>query len=96
MSLLRDTHKAVMLVFGLMMAFFVLAGPYYTLLDELNDIAAAEADPTMNTFIAWVYPAFYYGFPATIIFGIIITILWLYKKIRNRYYATEEVTYYGP
>jgi len=96
MSLLKDTHRAIILWMGLLFGFFVLAGPYYILLDTLYDIAAAEGDPTLNTFIAWVYPTFYYGYPAVVIFGLILSTLWLYKKIRSRYYATEEVTYYGP
>ena len=96
MSLLRDTHRAIVKIVGLLLGFFVVGGAFYTVLDEFNDIAIAEGDPALNTFISWVYPAFYYGYPAVVVFSIILIVLWLYKQIRSKYYATEEVSYYGP
>ena len=95
MSLRQTTTRAVGKVVGLIFGYFILAGPYYTILDELYNIAATEADATLNTFIAWVYPTFYYGYPSVVVFGVIWTIVGLYREIRSRYYETEEVSYYG-
>jgi len=94
MSLRQVTTRAVGKVVGLIFGYFILAGPYYTILDEMYNIAAAETDTTLNTFIAWVYPTFYYGYPSIVVFGVIWTIVGLYREITRRYYSTEEV-YYG-
>lgn len=94
MSLRSATSKAIRNVVILLMGYFVLAGPYYTILNEFYDIAAAEGDATLNTFIAWVYPTFYYGYPSVVVFGVIIVVLNLYRELRQKYYATEEA-YYG-
>ena len=94
MSLRQMTTRAVGKVVGLILGYFLLAGPYYTILDELYDICAAEADATLNTFIAWVYPTCYYGYPSIVVFGIIWAVVGLYREIRLRRYRTEEV-YYG-
>jgi len=90
------TTRAVGKVVGLILGYFLLAGPYYTILDVLYDIAAAEGDATLNTFIAWVYPTCYYGYPSVVVFGIVWTIVGLYREIRRQYYASEEVYAYGP
>jgi len=93
LSLRQVTTRAVGKVVGLIFGYFILAGPYYTILDEMYNIAAAEADTTLNTFIAWVYPTFYYGYPSVVIFGVIWTIVGLYREITRRYYATDESYY---
>ncbi len=76
-------------VVGLILGYFIMAGPYYMVLDEFNSILAAESDATLNTFISWVYPAFFYGYPSIVVFGVIWIILGLYNEIRRKYYATE-------
>ena len=95
MSLRQVTTRAVGKVVGLILGYFLLAGPYYTILDELYNICAAEADATLNTFIAWVYPTCYYGYPSVVVFGVIWSIVGLYREIRRKYYASEEAVYYG-
>lgn len=95
MSLQTVTTRAVGKVVGLIFGYFVLAGPYYTVLDEFYNIAVAEGDAALNTFIAWVYPTCYYGYPSVVVFGIVWTIVGLYREIRRRYYATEAVSYYS-
>ena len=94
MSLRQLTTKAVRNIVILIVGYFILAGPYYTVLNEVNDICAAEGDATLNTFIAWVYPTFYYGYPSVVVFGIIWVIVGLYRDLRHKYYASEGV-YYG-
>lgn len=94
MSIRQDTTQAIGKILGLIFGYFILAGPYYTILDELYDICAAEADATLNTFIAWVYPTAYYGYPSVVVFGVLWSIIGLYRSLRRKYYSTEEV-YYG-
>ena len=95
MSLREHTTRAVTKVVGLILGYFLLAGPYYTILDELYDICATEADATLNTFIAWVYPTCYYGYPSVVVFGIIWSIVGLYREIGRKYYSTAESYYYS-
>lgn len=94
MSLMKVTGRAIAMTMGLIVGYFILAGPYYTIIDEFRDICLSYGDATMNTFIAWAYPVFYYGLPSVVVFGILVVALSLYTAIRRRYYSTEErVTY---
>ena len=95
MSLIKYTSRAIGMVVGLIVGFFLIAGPYYTILDNMYDLAVAEGDPTLNAFAGWVYQAFYWGFPSVTVFAILMAVVSLYNVLRRRYYATEEVTAYG-
>lgn len=96
MSLIRLTGRTVAKVVGLILGYFVLAGPYYTILDELFTVCTDTGGAALLTFIAWAYPVAYYGYPSVVTFGIIWTIYCFYAELREKDYATEEVYYYGP
>lgn len=95
MSLIKQTSRAIGLVVGLTVGFFLMAGPYYTILDNMYDMAVAEGDPTLNAFVGWVYQAFYWGFPSVTVFAILVAVMSLFNALRRKYYSTEEVTAYG-
>jgi len=95
MSLMSITGRGITQVTVIIVGFFILAGPYYTILDTMYDIAVAEGDPTLSAFVGWVYWAFYWGFPSASVFAILVIIMVTWNALRRRYYATEEVTAYG-
>ena len=95
MSLIKTTGKFIGKEVALIVGFFVTAGPYYTILDEVFDIATDTGGTELNAFISWAYGAFYYGYPSVVIFGIVFILYGFIMEIRRKYYATEEVGYYS-
>lgn len=95
MSLVSLTGRAIGQVVALILGFFLIAGPYYTLLDNMYNIALAEGDATLSSFVGWVYWAFYWGFPSVTVFAILVVVMSLFNALRRRYYASEEVISYG-
>ena len=82
-------------IFALLIIYFIMGPAYYMILDALYDQAVATGGTGLTTFIAWVYPMFYLGFPTLIVLGVIFVVLGFYGELRRKYYATEEVGYYG-
>ena len=95
MSLMQAGSKAMWRIFALLITYFILGPPYYMILDALYDQLVATGGTDLNTFTAWMYPTFYYGFPTLIVIGLIFTVLGFYGALRRKYYATEEVGYYS-
>lgn len=94
MSLMKVTSKTLGAFLAMSIGFFLLAGPYYMIITSFRDICLAEGNPTMNTFIAWSFEVFYWGYPSVYVFGIIMLVVYSYRELRRRYYSTEEA-YYG-
>lgn len=95
MSLTRTTGIFIGKIVALIVGFFITAGPYYTMLDELFTVASDTGGTELNAFLSWSYGAFYYGYPSVVIFGVLFIFYAYIMELRQRYYATEEVSYYG-
>lgn len=95
MSLIELTTKTIAKVGGLIIGYFLTAGIYYNIIDSFIDMLTSEGGAELLGFIAWVEPVFFYAYPAVIVFGILWTVAAFYMKLRERYYASEEVYYYG-
>ena len=89
-SLLKTVLFTMLRVTGFMLAFFFLGGPYYTLLDTMFDAAIGQGIADVTTFSTWVYWAYYYAFPSLMVFGIIISVVYMFLMLRKRYYSSEE------
>ena len=95
MSLTQLGSRAMWRIASLLLVYFAIGPAFYSILDAMNDQAVLNGGAELTTFIAWVYPTFYYGFPTLIVLGIIFTIVGFYGQLRRKYYATEEQGYYG-
>lgn len=95
MSLAQIGGKAMWRIFSLLIIYFVLGPAYYGILNAMYAQAVANGGTSLTTFIAWIYPMFYYGFPSLIVLGVIFVVLGFYRELRQKYYATEEIGYYG-
>jgi hypothetical protein len=95
MSLIQVTGRAIVKVTGFILGYFVLAGPYYTILNTMFGVCTDAGGTELLGFIAWSYDVCYYGYPSVVVFGILWTVLSFYMEIRRRYYATDEVSTYG-
>jgi hypothetical protein len=95
MSLIRATGIFIGKIVALIVGFFITAGPYYTMLDELFNVATDTGGTELNAFLSWAYGAFYYGYPSVIVFGIVFIMYGFLMELRRRYYATEEAGYYS-
>ena len=95
MSLRQLTSQAIWRIAILLITYFTTGPAYYMVLDALRDQALVNGGAGLTVFLAWAYPAFYYGFPTIIVLGIIFILLGFYGSLRRRYYATEERGYYG-
>lgn len=93
MSLWRSSVYVMLTVTGLILQFFVFAGPYYTVLDSMAGAATDQGFAELNTLVSWTYWVFYYGYPSITVLGIIASMGYLFMAVRRRYYSTEE--YYG-
>lgn len=92
-SLLRVLIITIMRVSAFIITFFIIGGPYYHLLNSLYDAASGQGIARLNTWSLWVYNMFYYGFPALMVFGIILSIAYMFLVLRRRYWSSEEVYY---
>ena len=95
MSLLKITSKAMWNAAKLIMTYFLIGPAYYMVLDSIRDAALIDAGGDLLTFINIAYPIFYFAFPTLIVWGLLMVFWGYIKKLRERYYATEEVYYYG-
>ena len=89
-SLLKTVIYTMMRVTGFMLAFFFLGGPYYTILDTMFNAATDQGIADLTTYATWVYWAYYYGFPSLMVFGIIISVVYMFLMLRRRYFSSEE------
>ena len=95
MSLWQNGSRAMGRIFTLLLIYFTIGPAYYTVLDALYDQAVVNGGAGLTIFIAWMYPTMRYGFPTLIVLGVIFVIIGFYGQLRRKYYATEEVGYYG-
>ena len=89
-SLLKTVLFTMLRVTGFMLAFFFLGGPYYTLLDSMFSASTGMGNANTTTFSTWVYWAYYYAFPSLMVFGILLSVVYLFLMLRRRYWSSEE------
>ena len=92
-SLLRIVLFTLGRVTSFIMGFFLLGGPYYTLLDNFYSVATSQGIAALTTWSLGVYWMFYYGFPSVMVLGVVGSIAYAFMMNRKRYYATEEAFY---
>ena len=90
MSLMEHGSRAMWRIAILLITYFTIGPAYYGVLNALYDQAVLNGGTGLTTFIAWIYPMFYFGFPTLIVLGIIFVIVGFYGQLRRRYYAVEE------
>jgi len=92
-SLLKTVIYTMMRVTGFILTFFFLGGPYYLLLDNMFAAADGRGSAALSTWATLIYQMFYYGFPSLMVFGVIVSIVYMFLVVRRRYYSTDEVYY---
>ena len=90
-SLLRTVIFTIIRVTGFALGLFFLGGPYYHLLDAMFDSATGMGNVELTAWSTWVYWMFYYGYPSIMVFGMIVSIAYMFLVLRKRYWASEEV-----
>ena len=90
MSLMKLGSRAMWRIASLIITYFTIGPAYYGVLDAMRDQAVLNGGSELTTFIAWVYPMFYLGFPTLIVLGIIFTLVGFYGQLRRKFFATTE------
>ena len=90
MSLMKLGSRAMWRIATLIITYFTIGPAYYGVLDAMRDQAVLNGGAELTTFIAWVYPMFYLGFPTLIVLGIVFTLVGFYGQLRSKFFATTE------
>ena len=90
MSLMKLGSRAMWRIAMLLITYFAIGPAYYGVLDAMHAQAVLNGGAELTTFIAWVYPMFYLGFPTLIVLGIIFTLVGFYGQLRKKFFATTE------
>ena len=91
MSAIKATLYTMTAIIGLIISYFLFSPIYYTMLEELNTVAAGEdlvAEAT--SLLDMAYGVFFYGLSTLMVLGVLASMYWLYMYMRRTYYATEE------
>lgn len=77
------------------LSYYTLGPAYYLILDSLYTTAMVDAGGDLLTFLSVFKPIFDYSWATYHVLALIFLVVGFTKKLREKYYATQEVRYYG-